>query len=44
MEKNKILNAYILDIIFDGKNKLYGAYELSKTYTKRCAKSILFTV
>ncbi|MCW3078734.1 energy transducer TonB [Segetibacter sp.] len=35
MEVNKILNADILDIIFEGKNKDYGAYELRKTYNKR---------
>ncbi|MBS1947147.1 MAG: TonB family protein [Bacteroidetes bacterium] len=35
MDVNKILNADILDIIFDGKNKEYGAYELRKTYNKR---------
>ncbi|MEP7141294.1 MAG: energy transducer TonB [Ferruginibacter sp.] len=44
MEKNKILNADILDIIFDGKNKLYGAYELRKTYNKRLAKATFFTI
>ena len=32
MEANKILKADILDIIFEGKNKSYGAYELRKTY------------
>ena len=35
METNKILNADILDILFEGKNKAYGAYELRKTYNKR---------
>jgi protein TonB len=35
METNKILDADILDIIFDGRNKQYGAYELRKTYNKR---------
>lgn len=35
METNKILNADILDIIFDNRNKAYGAYELRKTYNKR---------
>jgi protein TonB len=35
MEANKILNADVLDIIFEGKNKDYGAYELRKTYNKR---------
>src|SRR3984885_4252096 len=44
MDSNKILNADILDIIFEGKNKEYGAYELRKTYNKRLLKAILGTV
>ncbi|MFT4023485.1 MAG: TonB family protein [Flavihumibacter sp.] len=35
MEVNKILSADVLDIIFDGRNKAYGAYDLRKTYNKR---------
>jgi protein TonB len=35
MEINKILSADILDIIFEGRNKAYGAYDLRKTYNKR---------
>jgi protein TonB len=35
MEPNKILSADILDILFEGKNKEYGAYELRKTYNRR---------
>ncbi|HJU45166.1 MAG TPA: TonB family protein [Chitinophagaceae bacterium] len=35
MEANKILSADILDIVFDGRNKSYGAYDLRKTYNKR---------
>jgi protein TonB len=35
MDVNKIMSADILDIIFEGKNKEYGAYELRKTYNKR---------
>src|SRR4030095_6493794 len=35
MEVNKILSADILDIIFEGRNKEYGAYELRKTYNRR---------
>ena len=41
MEINKILTADILDIIFDGRNKDYGAYELRKTYNKRIRTSLL---
>jgi len=43
METNKILNADILDIIFDGRNKDYGAYELRKTYNTRLRNSMLGT-
>lgn len=35
MEANKILTADILDIVFEGRNKEYGAYELRKTYNRR---------
>jgi len=35
LDVNKIMSADILDIIFDGRNKDYGAYELRKSYTKR---------
>jgi periplasmic protein TonB len=41
MEVNKILSADILDLIFEGKNKEYGAYELRKTYNKRMTISII---
>jgi protein TonB len=43
MELNKILSADILDIIFDGRNKEYGAYELRKTYNQRLLKAIIGT-
>ncbi len=35
MEPNKIMNADFLDILFEGRNKEYGAYELRKTYNRR---------
>jgi len=35
MEQNKILSADVLDIIFEGRNKEYGAYDLRKTYQRR---------
>ena len=41
MEANKILDADILDIIFDGKNKAYGAYQLRKTYNGRMVKALI---
>lgn len=43
MEKNKILNADFLDILFDGRNKEYGAYELRRNYEKRLRNALLFT-
>lgn len=41
MEVNKILSADVLDIIFEGRNKEYGAYELRKSYNKRLVTSLL---
>jgi protein TonB len=41
MEANKILNADILDLIFEDRNKDYGAYDLRKTYNKRILKDSL---
>ena len=35
MDINKILQMDALDIIFDGRNKAYGAYELRTNYKKR---------
>jgi len=43
MDVNKILNADVLDIIFEGRNKEYGAYDLRKTYNKRLVRAILGT-
>lgn len=43
MEKNNILSASLLDLVFDGRNKAYGAYELRKTYNKRIAKAMMIT-
>ncbi len=40
MESNKILKADVLDIIFENKNKQYGAYELRKNYHRRARKSV----
>jgi protein TonB len=41
MDINKILTADFLDILFEGKNKAYGAYELRKTYDKRLRNGLL---
>ncbi len=43
MEANKILSADVLDIIFDGKNKDYGAYDLRKTYNRRITRALIIT-
>lgn len=44
MDINKIMSADVLDIIFDGRHKEYGAYELRKTYNKRITYALLGTV
>lgn len=44
METSKILTASLLDLLFDNRNKDYGAYELRKTYRERIIKSLLITV
>ncbi|MCX8481817.1 MAG: energy transducer TonB, partial [Sediminibacterium sp.] len=38
MENEKIKNADFLEILFDGRFKEYGAYDLRKTYVKRIQK------
>ena len=43
MEVSKILGADVLDIIFDGRNKAYGAYELRRKYSKRLALALIIT-
>jgi protein TonB len=43
MEINKILSADILDIIFEGRNKEYGAYQLRKDYNKRLMTALIVT-
>lgn len=44
MDINKILTADILDIVFDGRNKSYGAYALRKTYNKRMTIALVSMV
>ena len=43
MEPNKILQADILDLVFEGRNKEYGAYELRKKYNKRIFLALMVT-
>ncbi|MEO8109515.1 MAG: energy transducer TonB [Ginsengibacter sp.] len=44
MEANQILKADLLDIIFEGRNKEYGAYDLRKTYNRRITIALVTTV
>jgi protein TonB len=43
MEVNKILSTDLLDLIFEGRNKEYGAYELRKKYNKRLTLALVIT-
>ena len=43
MDINKIMSADILDLIFEGRNKEYGAYELRKSYNNRLTWSLIGT-
>jgi len=41
MDANKILSSDLLDILFEGRNKSYGAYELRRTYNKRLTTAVI---
>lgn len=43
MEANKILTSDILDLIFENRNKEYGAYELRRTYNRRIVMALVIT-
>ncbi len=43
MEISKILSFDILDIIFEGRNKTYEAYELRTKYSKRLSTAPIIT-
>lgn len=43
MDANKILSSDLLDLIFEGRNKDYGAYALRKTYNKRITVALVVT-
>lgn len=43
MEANKILQADFLDLLFEDRNKEYGAYELRRKYNKRILLALLLT-
>ncbi|HSC53348.1 MAG TPA: TonB family protein [Phnomibacter sp.] len=40
MDANKLQHADFIDILFDGRNKEYGAYELRRSYNKRLSMAI----
>src|SRR5688572_14248180 len=44
MQTSKILSASLIDLVFDGHNKEYGAYELRKNYSKRISSALVFTL
>lgn len=43
MENVQILQAELLDLLFEGRNKNYGAYELRKYYNKRMGYALIGT-
>jgi len=43
MKPELILQSDVLDIVFENKNKAYGAYELRRHYNKRLQQSMLVT-
>ncbi|HZI53905.1 MAG TPA: energy transducer TonB [Chitinophagaceae bacterium] len=43
MDTNKILSADLLDLVFDNRNKDYGAYELRRNYQDRIIKALVLT-
>jgi len=43
MEANRILQADLLDLVFEGRNKDYGAYELRRKYNRRMVVALLIT-
>lgn len=43
MDSKNILTANLLDLVFDNRNKDYGAYELRRFYNQRVGKALLIT-
>ena len=41
MDLNSIMKSDVLDIIFEGRNKGYGAYDLRKTYESRIRRAVI---
>ena len=44
MDANKILGADLIDLVFEGRNKGYGAYELRTQYNKRLRNALIVTI
>ena len=44
MQPDKILQSDVLDIIFENRNKSYGAYTLRKYYDRRMLSSVIVVV
>ena len=44
MNSESIMNSDVLDIVFEKRNKLYGAYTLRKFYNHRLIKSLGITI
>ena len=40
MDTNKILSSSYLDLLYDGRNKAYGSYELRDKYDMRMRRSV----
>ncbi|MCC7402516.1 MAG: energy transducer TonB [Chitinophagaceae bacterium] len=43
MDPKKILNTDFLDLLFENRNKDYGAYYLRKTYNRRIVRALIIT-
>ena len=43
MDNNRILSSSLLDLVFENRNKEYGAYNLRKTYNKRISLALVIT-
>lgn len=43
MDPNKILKSDLLDLVFEDRNKAYGAYNLRRTYPKRLSVALAIT-
>jgi len=43
MDVNKILSSDLLDLVFEDRNKAYGAYELRRSYNKRLKVALICT-